>query len=150
MTDESLPATYVVQYTVFLADYTNVSVNSAGTLTVEVVDPCLPPILTLTASTLVDQEYFITDTPLVYTFDAFTVYESWCVFTYSYVSSDVAVDAAISFDDTLRTFTVDYSSDLSMAGISYTISVTGTRLTVSDTASFTLLMKNPCEEPSLN
>ena len=48
---------------------------------------------------------------------------------YSYSSSDIAIDSAITFDSVSRTFTFDYSADLDLSGPTsktYTITMTAT------------------------
>lgn len=64
-------------------------------------------------------------------------------------------DAAIAFDpdQTVRTFTFDYTTSLDLSGPSqtaYTVSVTGTAgygTVVSAKSDFTLTVKNPCIDP---
>ena len=108
------------------------SVVQTTPFTVTITESCPQP-NTLTASVLVDQEYSITDTALLYTFDPFTADPVTCGITYTYAVSDPAGDPVIfAFDGATQTFTFDYSADLAplvdpLAQFKdYTITVTGT------------------------
>jgi len=67
--------------------------------------------------------------------------------TYSYSSSDSALDTAITFDSSSRTFTFDYATDLNLSGPvaqSYTLTMSAISNLVTESESFTIEMKNPC------
>ena len=82
----------------------------------------------------------------------FTSDPVWCEITYSYTITNLAGDAAISFniDPIVREFNFDYSVDLNLCGltsIDYLVTVVGkVGITVkqSDFVPFTLTLKNPC------
>ena len=123
--DTSKVGTYVVAYKAFLVDYPAVELRAPNTFTVNVVDPCEPTILTVSApplpdpsatSPLSDQSYYISDVAIVYQVPEYVPNENWCVLTYSYSTDNTAINAALAFDATTRTFTVDYSADLSLSG----------------------------------
>lgn len=110
---------YSLSYKVYLVNYPSVEVlltaaNPAFDLTI--LDPCLLPTIQLTTAPLTDQSYFISDTALIYQAPAFSVFQTWCEMIYSYSSSDVAVDKAIVFDPSTRTFTIDYSTSIDLSG----------------------------------
>ena len=110
---------------------------------------------TISASSLVDQVYTLTDSAVSYQIPEFTADPAWCDISYSFsVTHSNGVDA-ISFngDPTVRSFTFNYATDLLLAGsssIDYEVTVTGeTGITVKEQsmASFTLTLKNPCIDP---
>ena len=72
--------------------------------TVLVIDPCDIPV-SLTASTLTDQEYTITQDLFTYQVPVYTVDPAWCAITYTYIITDPAGDAAVLFDDSTQIFT---------------------------------------------
>ena len=130
-------------------DYPAVTVSATSPVTVIIKDPCKAPLLSVTASTLVNQSYYIASGPLGYTIDPFTVSSSWCPLTYTTVTSDVTADAAISFNAATQTYAFNYSSDLNLVALSpFTVTVTGTSDTVSQSTTFTLTFLDPCGDPA--
>ena len=138
----------------FLVNYPSVKVlltdlNSAFAVTI--LDPCDTPSITTTA--LTNQIYYVSSGPKSYQAAAYTVYQSWCDVTYSYSSSNPALDTAISFDASSLTFTFDYATDLNLSGPvaqSYTLTMSATSNLVTESESFIIEMKNPCIVASVN
>ena len=63
--------------------------------------------VSLTPSSVVDQEYTIQDVALLYTFDEFTSDPYGCPITYTYTIVDSSGAAALtSFDPLARSFTI--------------------------------------------
>lgn len=79
---------------------------------------------------------------------------AWCEILYSYSIINVEGDAVLTLDAVGRTFSFNYTVDLDLCGLSstdYQIAVTGTSGPIvpqSDTATFTLTLKNPCIDPT--
>ena len=65
---------------------------------------------------MTDQSYYISDVAIVYQVPEYVPNENWCVLTYTYSPDNVAVNAALTFDAATRTFTIDYTADLSLSG----------------------------------
>ena len=80
----------------------------ANPFIITVIDPCDKPV-NLAASTVVNQEYTITDISKTYTVPDFTPDPAWCAITYTYSVVDAAGDAAVTFNDdaAVREFTFD-------------------------------------------
>ena len=73
--------------------------------------------------------------------------------TYTFSPSDAALNPAITFDAASRTFTFDYSLDLSLSGpvsTNYVITMTATSNSVTASETFSLAMMNPCVVASVN
>ena len=73
--------------------------------------------------------------------------------TYTFSASNAVVNPAITFDATSRTYTFDYSADLSLSGpvsTSYVITMTATSNSVSASETFSLTMMNPCAATGVN
>jgi len=86
----------------FEAYHTNYSSNVATLETpfiITIIDPCDEPV-SVTASTLTDQEYTITDNVATYTVPVYTANPSWCAITYTYTIKDSEgnVVGNVSFD----------------------------------------------------
>jgi hypothetical protein len=94
---------------------------------IDIVDSCDEP-QSISASTLVDQEYTVTGALKPYKFDAFTVDPAWCAITYTYTVEELTgsggasnIDQLVSFDSDMsaRRFSFSYSADLSPSGSTY-------------------------------
>jgi hypothetical protein len=84
--------------------------------TLSLLDPCDPP-TSITAATLFNQVYTITDDDATYTHPIFTVDPSYCPLYYSYTIGDItniSGESAITLVD--KTFFFDYSLDLEPLG----------------------------------
>ena len=84
----------------------------------------------MTASSLVNQAYTITDQNKTYQVPVFISDPAWCAITYSYTISESSGDGAVTFNDdpTVREFTFNYYTDLDICGltsIDYEITVIG-------------------------
>lgn len=64
--DHGKLGSYEITYKVYLTNYPTIEALSTATYTVTIRDPCSPALLTITQATLTDQEYFLTDTALIY------------------------------------------------------------------------------------
>jgi len=125
--------------------------STQTSFTLVIVDGCDTP--TITSTTLTDQIYYVSSGPKIYQAAAFTVYQPWCAMTFTYSASDVALNTAISFAATSRTFTFDYAADLNLSGpvsTSYTITMTATSNAVTSSETFSLTMMNPCIDAAVN
>lgn len=94
---------------------------------ITIIDPCDNPV-SVTASTLSAQEYTITESSFTYQVPGYVSSPVWCAITYTYTITDVAGDAALTFDSTTRTFTFSQVDNLSLSGPTfkdYVITVTG-------------------------
>lgn len=129
--------------------------TATASYVLDVVLPCTS--LTITPSTLTDQEYTITDTVFSYQFDAFTVDPPECSLDYSFSVTDAAGTAAIqNFDSVTRTFSFYYDADILLSGgpavefVDYTITVQGSHVNSLDTGNsvFNLKLRNPCFDPA--
>ena len=58
---------------------------------ITIIDPCDEPV-SVTASTLTDQEYTITANAATYTVPVYTADPSWCAITYTYTITNSAGD----------------------------------------------------------
>jgi hypothetical protein len=90
-------------------DGSNPAILLESTFTLTLVDPCDPP-TSVTAATLENQEYTITDTDARYTHPDFTVDPAYCPLTYSYNSgeiSNVSGQSAV-FDIGQQTLSFEY------------------------------------------
>ena len=101
----------------------------ANPFIITVIDPCDKPVH-LAASTVVNQEYTITDISKTYTVPDFTPNPAWCAITYSYSVADTTGGAAVIFnsDAAVRLFIFNYSADLNLCGpvsTAYTVTVNG-------------------------
>ena len=101
----------------------------ADPFVISIGDPCDVP-FSLTASNLVNQEYTITAAVKNYQVPVFTSDPVWCEITYSYTITNLAGDAAVSFnnDPIVREFNFYYSVDLNLCGltsIDYLVTVVG-------------------------
>ena len=123
--------------------------------TINIITDCSNPV-SLTASAPVNQEYTITDTAKTYQIPAFVWEPPFCPITYTYSVAAIMGETVVSFDsaESVHTFTFHKDNDLSISGpvsTTYTITVTGTigdGATMSEQASFDLLVKNPCIDKS--
>ena len=85
-----------------------------------------------------------------YEIPAFEGSPSWCRIEYTYAVSDGA-DSAINFDPESLLFTFHQTTDLSLAGSDYTVTITariGNIVVHSKTSTeeFTLTIRNPCTD----
>ena len=128
----------------------------ADPFTITIADPCDAPV-SVVASTLTNQEYTITDDDAVpYTVPVYTADPAWCAIRYTYTITDVSGDVVLTFneDPLTREFAFYYSADLDLCGTDntqYTVTVTGTSgnmIETSDSADFTLTLRNPCIDPA--
>ena len=115
------------QYTVTITASVSCSVGQSSYV-LDVVLDCSA--LVITPSTLVDQEYIITDSAMAYQFEAFTVSPSLCFLDYTFTVTDPAGSAAIqSLDSATRTFMFHYDADILLSGgtavefLDYTVTV---------------------------
>ena len=148
--DVNLKGDYPIFYKVSLSSYPENSAQSTVPFTITVIDPCDAPV-GITSYELVDQEYTVTQTLFAYQIPPFVANPLWCDITYSYSVTDVAGDAAITFDTVTQTFMFDYSADLSLLGQDYTVTVFGKAGNLEekeDSSTFTLKIKNPCIDPA--
>ena len=81
--------------------------DSSVTGAIEYVLDC-KTLTSITASTMVPQEYTITDTAKTYQFEPFTTDPPGCPVTYTYLITPGGAADAISFDEPTRTFTFYY------------------------------------------
>ena len=144
---------YKITYKVWYTNYSTNIIAQTVPFTVTVIDPCDNPV-SVTASTLSDQFYTITQNAFEYQFPVYAVSPTWCTITYAYaITNSVGAAAINKFSSTTRTFTFKQLTDLSLSGSSakdYTITVTGTAgktTFASDKAFFNLQLKNPCIDP---
>ena len=127
----------------------------ADPFTITIADPCDAPV-SVVASTLTNQEYTITDNVAPYTVPIYTADPAWCAIWYTYTITDVSDDAGLTFNDDplTREFSFNYSSVLFNTRASskeYIVTVTGTSgnmIETSDSADFTLTLRNPCIDPA--
>ena len=88
---------------------------SDNSFTIQIIDPCLDPSFTVTAGSIPDQTYILTDTALeVDLTSVFTSTISWCPRTYSFSSDNSEVDVAIAIDTSNdpAIFIISYSDDI--------------------------------------
>jgi hypothetical protein len=112
-------------------------------------------------STLVNQEYTVTDPSEPYSFSAFALTPSYCDIAYSYSVVELIesgtttnIDQLISFNSDVESlgFSFFYDSDTITAGLIYkeyevTVSaVSGDVVPVSAETSFILKVINPCQD----
>ena len=82
------------------------------TYTFTLLDPCSPPI-SVTAATLTNQQYTITDSTKHYTHPDFTISPSYCPFTYSYDIADITNVANVkAISRTNNVFSIYYDANL--------------------------------------
>ena len=140
------PGTYV-----FSLQATCGSKTALTSFTLFITDGCAVP--TISSTGLIDQIYYVSAGPKTYQAAAFTVYQPWCDMKYTFSPSDAALNPAITFDAASRTFTFDYSIDLSLSGpvsTNYVITMTATSNSVTASETFSLAMMNPCVVASVN
>ena len=115
-----------------------------------IVDPCQGlNTITLTATSLEDQTYTITDTAHLYEFAAFTVEPVWCTPDYSFTVIPAAGANAITVNSDPVSPSVEFNNvdDLTLASASskdYQVTIIGTVGSLSKESEFTLTLKNPC------
>ena len=138
-------------YLVYLEEYPTKSVESTSPFTITVEDACgMDEHNTLSATQLSYQEYTITENQVQYQFEAFITELDWCNVVYTYEVIEHEGLKLISFDSDSLTFSFENSDDLTLSGTnfkSYTVTVTGATgydATLSTSASFTLVVNNPC------
>jgi hypothetical protein len=149
--DTSKEDTYEITYQVSYADYADTTVASQDSFEIEIVDLCAD-MVSISPSTLVDQEYTLTGPAKNYKIDAFTTDPLNCAIVYSFDASDEKVLDAVQFnnDQAARRFTFSKTSDVSLSGPifqEYTITVfatAGTGSVVNTQATFKLTVSNPC------
>ena len=137
----------------FLANYSTIVGSS---VIVDVQFSC--DIVSLTASSLSDAEYTISESAVTATFSDFTpgVACPGATVTYTF-STSPDCSAIVNLDSATRTFTFEgneaISSVFALAGtssITYTVTVTGTSGTSTASTTFDLVVKNPCIDSALS
>ena len=110
---------YPIKYRVFYSNpaYSANIVTLADPFVITITDPCDDPVI-VTASSLIAQEYTITDSPAIYQIPVFIADPLWCDISYSYAITDISGDASLSFnpDPSTPEFTFAYDSDLNLCG----------------------------------
>ena len=108
------PGDYIFTYDVSTdlnAPY-DAALTKQFTFTVTLVDPCDPP-TSLTAATLTNQEYTITDTTKTYTHPEWTIVPSYCPFAYTYDIADITnVSGVKAISQTGKIFSTYYAENL--------------------------------------
>jgi hypothetical protein len=109
-----VPGDYIFTYDVSTdlnAPY-DAALTKQFTFTVTLVDPCDPP-TSLTAATLTNQEYTITDTTKTYTHPEWTIVPSYCPFAYTYDIADITnVSGVKAISRTGKIFSTYYAENL--------------------------------------
>jgi len=145
---------YPLKYRARYEYYSSNSVESEK-FTITVTDRCDEQAI-VTASAVTNQAYTITDTLKKYVVPAFTITPTWCAIVYTFDVTNASGTSVISFnsDPLVREFTIHYDADLLLCGATstnYSVRVKGTVGNIvvrSDSATFTLTLKNPCIDPA--
>ena len=153
--DVALKGSYPIRYRVFHERYPLNVAEQPFPFTVTVINSCENP-KSLTASTLTDQEYTITDAEKKYVVPLFTIDPSWCDVVYSFSVEEPEGQFAVKFsaDQNVREFTFFNDDRISLAASSekrYTITVKAVSGIVTfqeAEAIFDLTLKNPCVDPA--
>jgi len=95
---------YRIKYRVYHTLYSTNVVTLTDPFIITIIDPCDNPV-SVTPSTLSAQEYTITQSAFTYEVPAYVSNPTWCAITYTYSITDAAGSAALTFDQTTRTFT---------------------------------------------
>jgi len=78
--------------------YPTNSAESAQPFTISIIDPCEQDV-SFIASDIIDQNYTITDNPLIYSAPLFQVEPAWCEITYEFgLSSGHPVSTCVSLN----------------------------------------------------
>lgn len=112
--------------------------------------PCKNPV-SISASTLVDQRYIITDDTLHYQVEPFVTVPDDCIITYDFQSSPPPGSGVFNFDPVAGSFSFYADDDLSLSDRKYNIQVSATIGSSTrfkwTNANFFLTVVNPCELP---
>ena len=140
--DSTYVDAYHIIYKVILDNY---PLNSEVTLTTPfvytVIDPCVPPTSLTLGSSVNGQTYMLTDTAIQVVIP-FVIDPSFCPVTSAYTGSDSTI---ISFDSNTHTVTIFDDDDLSWVAASpLTVDIVGSSDTLSETASFSVIVNDPC------
>ena len=95
---------YPIKYRVYHTLYPTNVVTLTDPFIITIIDPCDNPV-SVTPSTLTTQEYTITQSSFTYQVPVYVSSPVWCAIGYTHTITDVAGDAALTFDPTTRTFT---------------------------------------------
>ena len=119
--DEAKAGVYPISYKAYYTSYSANFIEKTGAFTVIVHDPCDSP-NGVTAAALADQEYTITQNAFSYQVPVYTPDPVWCDVIYSYTITNVAGDAAVTFDPDplVRTFSFNQIDDLTLSGNTFT------------------------------
>ena len=92
----------MIVYYIWLVDYITISVSSriAEAFSIQVIDLCRPPLVSITPSTagMDDVTYRLLQGVERFSFSPFVPSSLWCVVSYSFTTSNSAIDSAISMD----------------------------------------------------
>ena len=149
--DVNLVGTHDFSITAYLSSYPAIKTDSPITAQLEVTNilSCDSPV-SVTASTMVPQEYIVAADAKPYQISPFTTDPPGCPITYTFLVNPPGATDVVAFDDATLTFTFDYDASLSVVQDNpYGILVKGTAGTVNPKTGQTILLlkiKNPCLE----
>ena len=95
--DVTKDGVYPISYRAYHTNYSSNAEEKRTAFTITIIDPCDEPI-SVTASTLANQEYTITQSNLDYQVPPYVASPTWCEITYSYSIMGPAGDAALTFN----------------------------------------------------
>ena len=95
--DVTKSGVYPISYRTYHTKYPDNFKEIRTAFTLTVIDPCDDPV-SVSPSTLTDQEYTITQNAFDYQVPVYTADPLWCDISYTYTITDVAGDGALIFD----------------------------------------------------
>ena len=149
--DVNLVGTHDFSITAHLSSYPAMKTNRPVTAQLEVTNAvsCDSPV-SVTASTLVPQEYIVAADAKAYQISPYTTDPPDCPITYTFLVNPPGATDVVAFDEATLTFTFEYDASLNVVQDNpYGILVRGTAGTVNPTTGQTILLltiKNPCLE----
>ena len=124
--------------------------TTSVTFDMTLVDQCEPPAVVTPSAALTDLEYIVGD-PIIVTpqFNVFIPDPNFCPlgYTYSIAPATTGIGSVITFDDVNRQVSVE-TSDLTFAGVEYTVTVSALSPIGIDTGSsfnFVVKITDPCD-----